>query len=172
MDFSKLGHVTCKNKKKNARKKILKFSKSPYVNENTTKFGFPLTNNDEGKKDGKDDIIIKHYTSHNLMDMDKPIPSNLAKPEYIVDFSKDQLGELIINLNYNESLSKDRKMLEKKYIPYSDNILLLYIDSISRAHSIRKLKKTLSFFEQFISYKGGHHQDYQNDNFHSFQFFK
>ena len=172
MDFSKLGHLTCKNKKKNARKKILKFSKSPYVNENTTKFGFPLTNNDEGKKDGKDDIIIKHYTSHNLMDMDKPIPSNLAKPEYIVDFSKDPFGELIININYNETLSNERKKLEKNSNPYSENVMILFIDSVSRANSIRQLKKTLNFFEQFMSYKGGHNKKYPKENFHSFQFFK
>ena len=71
--------------------------------------------------------------------MDKSLPQNLDKPEYIVDFSKDPLGELIINLNYNESLSKERKNLEKNSAPYSQNILILYIDSISRANSIRKM---------------------------------
>ena len=172
MDFSKLGHVTCKNKKKDARKRILKFSKSHYVNKNTTKFGFPLTNNDEGKKDGLDNVILKHYTSHNLMDMDKPIPSKLAKPEYIVDFSKDPFGELIINVNYNETLSNERKKLEKNSNPYSENVMILYIDSVSRANSIRQLKKTLNFFEQFMSYKGGHNKKYPKENFHSFQFFK
>ena len=172
MDFSKLGHVTCKNKKKDARKRILKFSKSHYVNKNTTKFGFPLTNNDEGKKDGLDNVILKHYTSHNLMDMDKPIPSKLAKPEYIVDFSKDPFGELIINVNYNETLSIERKKLEKNSNPYSENVMILFIDSVSRANSIRQLKKTLNFFEQFMSYKGGHNKKYPKENFHSFQFFK
>ena len=171
-DISKLTYASCSKKYKRARAYILKFSKSPYVNKNTTKFGFPLTNNDEGKKDGKDDIILKSYTFHNLMDMDKEIPPGLAKPEYIVDFSKDPYGELYINLNYNETLSLERKKLEKNSVPYSENLLLLYIDSVSRVNAFRKLKKTMKFINQFISYKGGHNKKYPNENFHSFQFFK
>jgi hypothetical protein len=94
------------------------------------------------------------------------------KLEYIVDFSKDPLGELIINLYYNNTLSIERQKKEKNSNPYSDNILILYIDSVSRANSLRKLTKTLKFFEQFISYSGGHHKKFPNENFHSFQFFK
>ena len=60
------------------------------------KFGFPLTNNNEGQKDGVDEIVLKTYTSYNLVDMDKNISSEFPLPEYIVDFSKDPLGELII----------------------------------------------------------------------------
>ena len=171
-DLSLLSHKSCSNKRKDARKKILKFSMSPYVNKNTTKFGFPLTNNEEGQKDGWDNIILKNYTRKNLLDMDKTIPPEFSKPEYIVDFSKDPEGELIINLNYNETLSKERKNSEKNSIPYSDNVIVLYIDSVSRVNALRKLKKTLKFFEQFISYKGGHNQKFPNENFHSFQFFK
>ena len=37
---------------------------------------------------------------------------------------------------------------------------------------MRKLKKTVKFFEQFISYKGGHNEKSPNEIFHSFQFFK
>ena len=95
-DLSKLSHLSCSDKSKNSRTKILKFSRSQYVNENTSKFGFPLTNNEEGQKDGRDDIVLKNYTSHNLMDMDKNIPPNLNKPELIVDFSNDPLGEMKI----------------------------------------------------------------------------
>ena len=171
-DLSKFFHKNCIDKNKNSKEKILKYSKSPYINDNTLKFGFPLTNNEEGKKDGKDLIILQEYTAKNLIDMDKSLPSNFQKPEYIVDFSKDSSGELIINLNFNETLSKERKKLEINSIPYSDNILLLYIDSVSRANAMRKMKKTIKFFEQFISYKGGYNEKYPNENFHSFQFFK
>ena len=136
------------------------------------KFGFPLTNNEEGLKDGKDDKILKTYTKHNLIDIDNEIPKDLPKPEYIVDFSKDSSGELIINLNYNLSLSLDRKKFEKNSNPFSENILILYIDSTSRQNAIRKLKKTLKFFEKFMPYKGGYNEKYPNENFHSFQFFK
>lgn len=172
-DFSRISGKKCVNKKENARINILSRSKSPYINQKTLKFGFPLTNNDEGRKDEKNNfIILNNYTLHNLIDMDNYFPHELNKPEYIVDFSKDPFGELIINLNYNETLSKERKKSEYASIPYSDNILILYIDSISRATAIRKLKKTLSFFEQFISYQGGNKGNNKKENFHSFQFFK
>ena len=42
--------------------------------------------------------------------------------------------------------------------------LFIYFDSISRANGMRKLKKTLSFFEKFMPYN--------SKKFHSFQFFK
>jgi len=171
-DLSLLSLTSCSNKNKNAREKILEFANSPYINKNTTKFGFPLTNNEEGQKDGKDVTILERYTQNNLIDMHNAIPPELPEPEYIVDFSMDPLGELIINLNYNLSLSKERKKLENNSNPYSENILILYIDSVSRQNAIRKLKKTLTFFERFISYKGEHNKKHQNQNFHSFQFFK
>ena len=171
-DLTKLSHLSCSDKPKNSRENILKFSKSPYVSDNTLKFGFPLTNNEEGQKDGMDDIILKSYTSFNLMDMDKNYSKNLFIPELIVDFSNDPRGEMKINLIYNETLSVERRKYEKNTIPYSDNIIILYIDSISRNNVLRKLKKTMKFFEKFISYKGGHNKKYPNDNFHSFQFLK
>ena len=171
-DISRLYMNSCSNKDKSAKQRILKSSKSSHVNKNTMKFGFPLTINKVGRIDDGEDRIIKRYTFKNLLDMDKPLPSGFKKPEYIVDFSKDPYGELIINLNFNNELSKKRKKLEQKTNPYSDNILILYIDSISRANSMRKLKKTVKFFEKFISYKGGYNEKYPNENFHSFQFFK
>ena len=94
------------------------------------------------------------------------------KPELIVDFRKNPYGEIIVNLNFNKTLSKERKNLEKKSSPYANNVIILYIDSISRAYSIRQLKKTLKFFEQFMSYKGGNNKKDPSSNFHSFQFFK
>ena len=75
-------------------------------------------------------------------------------------------------MNYNKSLSIERKKLEKFSNPYSNNIMVLYIDSVSRANSIRQLKKTLNFVEKFISYKGNYQPNFPSENFHSFQFFK
>ena len=37
---------------------------------------------------------------------------------------------MIINLNYNETLIKEKKKLENNYNHYSDNIMVLYIDSL------------------------------------------
>ena len=51
-------------------------------------------------------------------------------PEVYRDFSKKKDGEMIINLYYNETLIKEKKKLENNYNPYSDNIMVLYIDSL------------------------------------------
>ena len=50
--------------------------------------------------------------------------------------------------------------------------MVIYIDSVSRAYSVRQLKKTLKFFERFISFKGNSNYKFPQENYHSFQFFK
>lgn len=171
-DFTKLSHKDCSKMTRNNKKFILKKTKSKYINNNTNKFGFPLTNKGLiGRLDGIDDVVLKSFVLNNLFDIDNKT-LNMTEPELILDFSKGDLGEYIIDLKYNDTLSKERKLLEKKITPYSNNILIIFIDSVSRGNSIRQLKKTLNFFEKFMSYKGGYHPKFPNEHFHSFQFFK
>lgn len=61
----------------------------------------------EGKLDFKDDIL-RFFVLKNLFDIDKKGQEN-RNPELILDFSKDNFGEYIIDVKYNESLSKERK---------------------------------------------------------------
>ncbi len=93
-------------------------------------------------------------------------------PEVSIDYSKNKIGKINVNLNFNKTLSEERKKLEVNTIPYSNNILILYIDSVSRANSLRQLHKTLKFFEKFMSYRGNKNPNFPSHNFHSFQFFK
>ena len=172
LDFNKLFRINCSKPSRNYRKIILKNSKSKYINEHTQRFGFPLTNKGLiGRLDGKGDYLLKSFVLNNLFDIDKE-KEKIDKTELILDFSKTELGEYFIDLKYNESLSKERKKLEKNVLPYSNNILVFFIDSVSRANSIRQLKKTLSFFEKFMSYNGGYNYKFPDEKFHSFQFFK
>jgi hypothetical protein len=171
-DFTKLLGINCTEKKSDSKEIIIKTSKSPYINKNTKKFGFIKTN--EGMIGYRDDLdykILKQIMADNLFDVENNSKS-FSNPEIIADFSKDPLGELSINLIYNDSLSKERKKLENKNNPYSNNILILFLDSVSRASSLRQLNKTLQFFEKFISYEGGFNEKYPEEKFHSFQFFK
>ena len=118
---------------------------------------------------GCDDIndrILKKYVLDNLFDIEDN--NNLIEPEIIVDFSKDASGEMIIDVKYNDSLSKERKQLESKSNPYSNNILILFLDSVSRVSSLLQLKKTLSFFEKFIYYNGNSNTAFHYEYFHSF----
>ena len=178
-DYTKIVGKDCKTYKlSNSKQNLLKLSTSPYINDKVNKIGFPLTNKDPiCFQDFKEENnYIQKYVYANLVDMENDyILKQYFKdrmPEITVDFTNNEQGSMIINVNYNETLSKERKLLEKNANPYSNNLLVLYIDSVSRANALRQLKKTVSFFEKFISYKGGFNEKYKSENFHSFQFFK
>ena len=94
------------------------------------------------------------------------------RPVVVVDFTGNEQGNMIKNVEFNQTLSSERKLLEKNAIPYSNNILMIYIDSVSRVNTIRQLNKTMRFVEKFMSYKGGFNERHPSENFHSFQFFK
>ena len=174
LDISKLSNIKCGNDSK-SRNKFLIFSNSTYINYNTSRFGFPLVNR-VSKPLNCSNENIKLFTKINLIDMDNEVQlKEIGKnnfPEIIVDFTDNPNGKMIINLRFNESLSKERLENEKKTNPYSKNIIILYFDSVSRSSSLRQLKKTTKFFENFISYKGNYNPEYPSQNFHSFQFFK
>ena len=178
LDYTKFTRKECKNIYIDAKKKILELSKSPYINDSSIHIGFPLTNKDPVCNLDFIDTnnLIEEFVLKNLVDMEnkKVLNKKFKKklPEIEVDFSKNKYGEMKINLNYNKTLSEERKLLEKKTIPYSNNIIILYIDSVSRVNSLRQLKKTLKFFEKFISYNGASQFKNPSEKFHSFQFFK
>ena len=175
MDITKIKKIECKIGKKNSLDILLKFSKSSNINNKTRRIGFPLTNKEPFCCKNEVEKIYYNLVKLKLLDMEKKEKiKNIPKenlPEIEVDFSKNIYGEMIINLNYNRNLSEKRKKLEKNTIPYSKNIFLLFIDSVSRANSIRQLKRTMKFIEQFMPYKQKQSKLYLG-NFHSFQFFK
>ena len=118
---------------------------------------------------------VKIFFKNNLVDLDnKELVNKLYKkdnPEIIIDYNNNSLGDLIINLQFNKTLSEDRKFLEYNTSPYSENIIIIFIDSVSRVYSIRSLKKTLKFFEQFMHIQNSNN-NHHSEKFHSFQFFK
>jgi hypothetical protein len=171
-DLTKILGIDCSHKNPNSRKKFLQFSNSPYVTKRTKKFGFPYTNKGFfGYNDNLEYKVLKKYVVDNVFDVDNNF-NNFSEPEIIVDFSKDPSGAMIIDLKYNDSLSQERKKLENINNPYSNNILLLFFDSVSRVASLTQLNKTLKFVEKFMSYEGGYNDKYPEEKFHSFQFFK
>ena len=152
----------------NPRLYIIKNSKSPFINKNSMNLGFPLTNHNDKYLKRMNGISFKKLYLNDVIDMNNLSllnSLNNIRPEISVDFSKNQTGIFKVNINYNKSLSEEKKNLENLTNPYSNNIIILFLDSVSRANSIRQLKKTLKFFERHMPYKG-------YENFHSFQFFK
>ena len=175
LDISKIYNIEC-GRDLTLKEKTLKFSNSPYINKNTIRFGYPLTNKDPICLNySRDKNIIFSYVKKNLIDMDNKELLDKAKvnnPEIIVDFSKNKYGELIINVNYNKTLSKERQNLENNIKPFSKNIMILYFDSVSRNNGLRKLKKTFKFIEKFMNYKGYSNKLFPDEKYHAFQFFK
>ena len=178
-DYTKIFKKNCKNYLIHGSKnKLIEKSRSPFINDKVKRIGYPLTNKDPicnlDMINNKN--FVEEYFFKNLVDMDDIyVLQKYYKdktPEVEVDFTNNTQGKLLINLHYNETLSKERFLLENKTKPYSQNVMVLYIDSVSRANSIRKLKKTLKFVEQFMNFKGGYNKKFPTENFHSFQFFK
>ena len=63
---------------------------------------------------------------------------NDSIPEVSFDFTKNKIGDININLNFNQTLSDERMKLESNTQPYSNNILNVFIDSISKTNSQRQ----------------------------------
>ena len=178
-DFTKISGKTCENaNSKYAKKKLLSYSKSPFLDSKANIIGYPLMNKDPlCLLDCElEHSIFRKYFYDNLVDMEnKEILEKHFKdkmPEVVVDFSNNNIGKMNINLRFNKTLSDERKLLEKNSEPYSNNVIYLYIDSLSRNNGLRQLKKTMDFFKKFISYKGGYNEQFPSHNFHSFEFFK
>ena len=137
--------MNCKNSGPSSKDTFIEKSKSPFINQNTYHIGFPLVNKDK-KFFISNSTAFKQLYFDNLIDMNNStLLDSLVdrKPERSIDFSKNKNGEMHIHLIKNESLSNERKNLEENIIPYSNNIIVFYLDSVSRASSIRQLKKTL-----------------------------
>ena len=178
LDYTKFIGKECKNLDINAKQKLLKLSNSPFINDKVTHIGYPLTNKDPVCNLDFIDTnnLIEKYFFKNLVDMENKSAINEYYknriPEVEIDFSKNLYGEININLNYNKTLRDERILLEQNSTPYSNNLIILFIDSVSRVNSLRQLKKTLKFFEQFMPYNGAFHENNPSEKFHSFQFFK
>lgn len=176
-DYTRLLRKKCTTYiKQKSKDNLLRNTISSFIDRKTNRFGYPLTNKDPiCIKDSEPDTLEKNFVS-NLVDMDNNEFLELyfknKTPEVIVDFTNNVQGSIDINISYDETLSIKRKLLEKNIKPYSKNILIVYIDSVSRQNAIRELKKTLKFFENFMSYKGGSNENYPEEIFHSFEFFK
>jgi len=77
--------------------------------------------------------------------------------EIIIDV---QNLKLITNIQYNKKMVEEKKKLIEKNKPDSmaKNIIMVFIDTVSRAHAHRKLKKTMQFLKKYADYNS---EDYK-----------
>ena len=133
---------------------------------NLTHFGMPITANNKEKN-----IYNFVYRNTILMDLynsnkEKYYP-NVLKPEVEIIYDKNTKTRIAkINLIKNEDISKSRKEIaSRSNFSLYNNIMLIFLDSVSRQHFSRTLKKTASFVEKFMKYDN-------NLGFNSYQFMK
>jgi hypothetical protein len=91
---------------------------------------------------------------------------------------KNNKGYFEINLKYNETLVSERRFLAKNFPVKYENIFIIYIDSLSRNHFMRKLKKTGELIDYLIRNRNSKLNKKKYDQYkfdkkvNAFQFFK
>ena len=167
-DLSRLLKLDCSNNVNsnqaiNSRNQLIKYINKKEF-ENTTRFGFPLTN--RPKFIITPDLTPNTFTQKvydNIIDMDNKNNTILPDeyPEITLTFEqidKDNkkgdnfmkyMGKININLTKNEALSASRKKMETPDTLFN-NIIMIYTDAVSRAHFKRNMPKTCSFIEKFM----------------------
>ena len=173
MDFSKLLKIDCKNTDNiNARNLLLKylnFDNPSYNFTKTNKFGYPNSN------------IYSVFQFVNIRHFNKKIISNILdydnkdnlkylnennKSEIILEFSNNfKDAKISIDVNFKSNLSKIRKLKENKNSK-NDNVLFIFLDTLSRAHFQRTMKKTCKFLEKYMK-NNNLYSAYQFNKYHS-----
>ena len=93
--------------------------------------------------------------------------NNISRPEIEIHLNNDG-AKILFNITKNQTLIEERKKnINKNHILYK-NVLVMFVDTLSRAHFFRKLPKTTSFLNQFSKYE----KDFKKKNMTIFQFFK
>ena len=175
LDFSRFAHKKCE--KRNKKEKYLLKQISNLKNSiDLKKIGFPITIGDKEEIIGNpamySDTLLK-FVINNLIDIDNMNQTssfNKKIPEVILDYTNNSFGELKIKINYNENLSQKRKNIMTNN--YSNNILYIYLDNLSRVHFYRQYKKTAKFIKKFLKYEGFSIKNNYEHKFHGFEFMK
>ena len=168
----------CSQRKEEEKTNLLEKSNSPYITPNTKRIGFPITTHKENFKlmVQQESVNLYREIMKNLIDMDnQEVLENLGakeKPEVVLDYTKNEYGELDINVNFDQDLSTERKNLEKDTNPLYDNIIFIFLDGISRNHFSRVYKKSAEFIKKFMPYEGRINDKEPSQKYHGFEFFK
>lgn len=170
--------ISCSKRKEEEKTKLLSIANSIYVNKKTKRIGYPITTHKDIFKLNIQNNSANLYKQimKNLVDMDNKNQldelGEKEKPEVVLDYTKNEYGEINININYDDKLSKERKELEKKTNALYDNVIFLFFDAISRKHFSRVFKKSFEFLQKFFKYEGASNEKEPSQKYHGFQFFK
>ena len=163
-DLSKITFKNCKIQNGHQKRILLKYSK--LLNKKSKNIGYPRTTINNS------DIIIstnlEKYVFDEIYDLDNNNNSNIES-EITLHFDEKNRGKININIKPNETLIKERKILyekNKKNIKFN-NVLILYIDALSREQFYRNLPETAKLLEKYYI-----KNTEKKSNFNVYQFLK
>ena len=121
--------------------------------------------------------LYRSTIRNQIIDMNDPNVSQDLKDniEFTVDISNPQASILNLNLKPNITRAEEQRKLRNNIIKqekadgtYNNrmdkNVLIIYLDNLSRAHFYRKMPKTAEFINQFV--------DNQDSDISAHQFFR
>ena len=179
LNITKILNVKC-NKRSYKEKRMLflyiKNSKNPYIKPNTKRIGYTVINKGDFKKN--EEAGMKNLSKavvHNLVDMDNLPPHIIPDriPEVYVDFNDypedpdSKYGKIHFNLKRNETLVNERKKKAENNKVIFNDIIEIFIDTVSRAHINRKMPKLKSWLEKYMKYDSEDFINYQFLKYHS-----
>lgn len=85
--------------------------------------------------------------------------------EIFLNKTSPKTPHFIIDVKRNEGLINERRQSTAESL--APNVLAIYVDALSRANSIRKLNKTMSWFEKFMNQKDPSKETFQFFKYHS-----
>ena len=98
--------------------------------------------------------------------------------QFWLTFDEKDKGHISIDVPYNETLVEERRKIAENNTVKFNNVYIVYIDSISRQHFQRKLKKTSQLMDfllrnRKIKYTKEEYSIYEiEENLKAYQFFK
>jgi len=167
----------CQNFRTGERTELLKYLPKRF--ENTFVFGYPISNVWRYIPESYH-LPFFYNLMKNFIDIKNSLNDNKTNnyenniPEIILSFDKKtQLGKIEINIHKNLTLVEERNhkakqikeerlnkinkenqdkniTMDQEKIELVDNVLFIYIDSISRQHFLRKMKNTIKFMEKYF----------------------
>ena len=165
--------TSCENRK-NDKKTFIKFLNevNPNLKVNNNTYYFP-------------NINIFSYIESDFAVLNKNVFKNISgvkKPgthdQVWLTFDNEDKGHINIDIPYNETLVQEKRKIAKNNKVKFENVYTIYIDSLSRQHFQRKLKKTSNLLDFLIRNRNikFHSDDYSKykmeNNIDFFQFFK
>ena len=159
-DFSKIFRPSCSADsivKKEKEIFLASLSSRYFGVSSLNHFGYPITTKSDkySMYESRDLKEYQELINHNIIKMDLYNEENYPGepyPEVEVFFDEDKYGIIKINVTKNETLSEERKNIAKNKNSLFNNVLIVYVDAISRNHFQRKIKKLSEFIESFMLY--------------------